>query len=241
MTSTFDFRGLFVLDMANNHDGRLEHGLRISEECGRVVAANQVRAAVKFQFRQLDTLVHPAHRVGSANQHVPRFQRTALGHDAYQTMTRAVRDAGMVTMATPFDEDSVQLIEDLDITVIKVASCSATDWPLLERIGTQNRPVIVSTGGFSMESIDDIVSFFDHRRVHFALMHCVAIYPTPIEHRQLNQIELIRRRHPATVVGFSTHEAPDDLEPVAVAVAKGAEILERHVGVAADGVTLNAY
>jgi sialic acid synthase SpsE/quercetin dioxygenase-like cupin family protein len=241
MTSTFDFHGLFVLDMANNHNGRVEHGLRIIEECGRVVAANHVRAAVKFQFRQLDTLVHPAHRVGSANKHIPRFQTTAIGPDGYQTMTRAVRDAGMVTMATPFDEDSVQLVDDLDITVIKVASCSATDWPLLERIALQNRPVIVSTGGLSMESIDDIVSFFDHRRVHFALMHCVAIYPTPPEHLELNQIELIRRRHPAIAVGFSTHEPPNDLEPVVVAVAKGAEILERHVGVAADGVSLNAY
>lgn len=241
MNSTFDFHGLFVLDMANNHDGRLDHGLRIIEECGRVVAANRARAAMKFQFRQLDTLVHPTHRVGSTNKHVPRFQRTAIGRDGYQTMTRAVRDAGMVTMATPFDEDSVQLIEDLDITVIKVASCSATDWPLLERIALQNRPVIVSTGGLSLESIDDIVSFLDHRRVHFALMHCVAIYPTPIEHLELNQIELIRRRHPATVVGFSTHEVPTDLEPVVVAVAKGAEILERHVGVAAEGIGLNAY
>jgi sialic acid synthase SpsE/quercetin dioxygenase-like cupin family protein len=240
-TTPFDFRGLYVLDMANNHDGRLEHGLRIVRECGEVVAANGVRAAIKFQFRDLDTLVHPAHRRETDNKHIPRFRRTALALDAYREMATAVRQAGMVTMATPFDEASVDRIAELDIEVVKVASASATDWPLLERVSLENRPVIVSTGGLSLEAIDDIVSFFDHRRVQFALMHCVAIYPTPAEHLQLNQVEVIRRRHPSVVVGFSTHEAPDDLEPVAVAVAKGAEILERHVGVAADGVTLNAY
>ena len=240
-SQAFDFRGLFVLDMANNHDGKLEHGLRIVKECGAVVAGNRVRAAIKFQFRELESLVHPAHKVNSSNKHIPRFQRTALGRDDYRTLAAAVHDAGMITMATPFDEASVDFLEQLDIDVVKVASCSATDWPLLERIALQNRPVVVSTGGLTLDAIDDLVSFFDHRRVQFALMHCVAIYPTPPEHLQLNQIELIRRRHPTTVVGFSTHESPDDLEPVAVAVAKGAEILERHVGVAADGVTLNAY
>jgi N-acetylneuraminate synthase len=229
--------------MANNHDGRLEHGLRIIEECGRIVSANGVRAAMKFQFRQLDTLVHPTHRVSSVNRHIPRFQRTALGAEAYRTMRDAVKAAGMITMATPFDEDSVTLIDHLDIEVIKVASCSASDWPLLERISLQNRPVVISTGGLTMEAIDDVVSFLDHRRVEFALMHCVAIYPTPIEMLELNQIALIGRRHPNIPVGFSTHERPDDLEPVVAAVAKGAELLERHVGiaVAADGISLNAY
>jgi N-acetylneuraminate synthase len=77
--------------------------------------------------------------------------------------------------------------------------------------------------------------------VHLALMHCVAIYPTPEADLQLNRIETIRSRHPDKVVGFSTHEPPDALGPVMVAVAKGADILERHVGVPTDAIALNSY
>lgn len=235
------FDGMFVLDLANNHQGRVEHALQIIEACGRVVKANAVTAAFKFQFRHLETFIHPGHRTGSTNKHIPRFLGTSLTPSDFGRLTDAVRQSGMRTMATPFDEESVRLIEDLDIEIIKIASCSAGDWPLLERVSLQNRPVIVSTGGLSLESIDDIVSFFDHRRTTFALMHCVSIYPTGNEALQLSQIDVIRRRHPDIAVGFSTHEEPDSTVPVVVAVAKGASILERHVGIETDTIKLNAY
>ncbi len=241
MDTSFDFRNLFVLDLANNHQGDFGHALRVIEGCGRVVGELGVRAALKFQFRHLDTFVHPRHRVHSDNKHLPRFLSTALTRSDYAQLAKAVSTAGMLTMATPFDEESVDLINVLDIEIIKVASCSAVDWPLLERIALENKPVIVSTGGQSLESIDDLVSFFDHKRVHFALMHCVSVYPTPDDDLQLAQIEVLRRRYPDKVVGFSTHESPDNTAAVMIAVAKGAEILERHVGIATPTIQLNAY
>ncbi|HYC72432.1 MAG TPA: N-acetylneuraminate synthase family protein [Opitutaceae bacterium] len=241
MNSSFSFQDLFVLDLANNHQGSVDHALRIIEEVGAVVRANSARAAFKFQFRQLDTFVHPAHQRQSANKHIPRFLSTRLGRTDFARLTQAVRDAGMITMATPFDEESVQLIDELGIEVVKVASCSALDWPLLEAISRHTRPVIVSTGGLTLHDIADIVSFLDHRRVHFALMHCVSIYPTPDHQLELAQIETIRSRHREKVVGFSTHEVPDELGAVMVAIAQGAAILERHVGIAAGEIKLNAY
>ena len=69
----FDFRDLFVLDLANNHQGSVEHGTTIIERCADVVAHHGVRAALKFQFRDLDTFVHPDHVDQSANKHVGRF------------------------------------------------------------------------------------------------------------------------------------------------------------------------
>jgi N-acetylneuraminate synthase len=125
--------------------------------------------------------------------------------------------------------------------VVKVASASATDWPLIERIAVCNRPVVFSTGGLTLKEIDDLVSFFEHRRVHFGIMHCISIYPTPDERMQLRQVQALRHRYPQHAVGFSTHERPDDTVPVAVAVAAGAQMLERHVGVETDTIKLNAY
>lgn len=239
--SDFDFAGLFVCDLANNHQGSVDHALEIIGQVGRVAAANQARTAFKFQFRELDTFVHPQHRQGSDNKHIPRFLGTRLSDADFARLTQAVRAAGMVTMATPFDEASVDQLDQLGIEVVKVASCSATDWPLLEKIATFSRPVIASTGGLTLDQIDDLVSFFDHRRVHFALMHCVSIYPTPLAQLELNQVALLQRRHPGRAIGFSTHEAPENLMPVAIAVAKGAQMLERHVGLPTAAQPLNAY
>ena len=82
MLSRFDFNDLFVLEMANNHQGDIEHGKRIIRELAAVVKKNGVRAAVKFQFRQLDSFIHPEHRGRSENKHIPRFLSTRLDRDA---------------------------------------------------------------------------------------------------------------------------------------------------------------
>ena len=237
----FDFKDLFVFEMANNHQGQVEHGTRIIQELAQVARAKGVRAAIKFQFRQLETMIHPSHQQGSVNKHIPRFLSTRLLREQFRLLTETVRKEGLVTICTPFDEESVDMIVDFGIEVVKVGSCSATDWPLLEKIADCDKPVIFSTGGLTMKQIDDLVSFFDHRRVHHAIMHCVALYPTPDDKLQLNQISALCLRYPDKVIGFSTHESPNDFSPVQVAVAKGARMFERHVGVETDEVTLNAY
>lgn len=237
----FNFDNLFVFDMANNHQGDLEHGLNIIKAVGEVAREEGLRGALKFQFRQLDSFIHPAHRDSKDNKHIPRFLSTRLDKDDYLTMTEAVREAGLHTMSTPFDEESVDVIGEQDIEIIKIASCSATDRPLLARVAEAGRPVVASTAGLGMNDIDHLVSFFDYKGVDFAIMHCVAIYPTPPEKLRLNQIELLRSRYRHVPIGFSTHEDPDNDVPVRIAVAKGAKLFERHVGLETDKYKLNAY
>ncbi|MBT6428745.1 MAG: cupin domain-containing protein, partial [Rhodospirillaceae bacterium] len=238
---SFDFRDLFVLDLANNHQGDVEHGKTIIRQMADVVHKRGAKAAVKFQFRQLDTFVHPDHREGSDNKHIPRFLSTELKRPAYEEMLAEVRKQDLLGMCTPFDEESVDIIVDMGFDIIKVASCSAMDWPLLEKIAASNLPVICSTGGLDQEAIDSLYTFFFHRGVHFALMHCVSIYPTPPNMLNLNQVATMVKRHDHAVIGWSTHEEPDNLGAVQVAYAKGARIFERHVGAVTDKIQLNAY
>jgi len=237
----FDFKNLFVLDLANNHQGSLAHGRRVIREVADVVDQAGVRAALKFQFRQLDTFIHPSHQEGSPLKYVQRFLSTRLKHEEFRLMVEDVRERGLVTMCTPFDEESVDVIVRMGFEVIKVASCSARDWPLLEKIADAGKPVLASTGGLAIDDIDNLVSFFQHRGVDFALMHCVSIYPTPDEQMNLRQIAALKSRYPGVRVGWSTHESPPDTVPVGLAVAFGADLFERHVGVETDEVALNAY
>lgn len=237
----FTFENLFVLDLANNHQGELEHGLSVIEKHGEVVKKHGVRAGLKFQFRQLDTFIHPDFKERKDINHIPRFVETALSLDDYEELVDAVHRQGMVSICTPFDEESVDIILEMGIEVIKVASCSASDWPLLRKIAQTNRPVIISTGGLSMSKIDRLVSYFEYEKAHFALMHCVALYPTPPEKTELNQIDLLKNRFPSLTIGFSTHEHPDNLVNVGIAYGKGARIFERHVGFETDRHKLNKY
>jgi len=238
---SFNLKNLFTFEMANNHQGSVEHGKRIINAMADLADKYGIRAAIKFQFRDLDTFIHPAHKENSDNKHVPRFLSTRLNESQFAELVSEAKRRNMITMCTPFDELSVDKILDLDIEVIKVASCSAHDWPLLTKIGEVGRPVIVSTGGLKIREIDRIVSFFEHRGVQFALMHCVAMYPTETDKLHLNQIEIMRNRYPKIVIGFSTHEAPDNLTAVKLAYAKGARIFEKHVGVPTAEITLNKY
>ncbi len=237
----FNFDGLFTYDLANNHQGDFEHGLNIINAMGEITRKGGVRGALKFQFRQLETFIHPDYKEKKDVKHIPRFMETALTKEQYQTYTQAIIDNGMYTMCTPFDEASVDIILDLGIEIIKIASCSATDRPLLERVAEAKRPVVASTAGLSMPKIDRLVSFFETRNVDFALMHCVAIYPTPNDQLNLNQIDVLKKRFPNIPIGFSTHEDPNDFNPIRIAYAKGARIFERHVGMQTKKHKLNKY
>jgi sialic acid synthase SpsE/mannose-6-phosphate isomerase-like protein (cupin superfamily) len=237
----FDFRNLFVFDMANNHQGDLEHGLNIVRAMGALTRKHGVKGVLKFQFRQLDTFVHPAHRKDSKASHIDRFLSTELKPDQYQIMLDEIRKEGMFAMCTPFDEESVDIIVKMGFDFLKVASCSAKDWPLLEKMAQACMPVIFSTGGLELGEIDDVANFFEHRGVAAAIMHCVSIYPIPDNEFHLNQIDILRSRYRKHVIGWSTHEVPDNTLPGQIAVAKGAQIFERHVGIANDKIKLNAY
>lgn len=237
----FDFKDLFVLDLANNHQGSVEHGRAIIDGCAAVVARHGVRAAIKFQFRDLPDFVHKDHRVNTTNKHVPRFLSTMLTWEQFGELLGAVRRHGLYAICTPFDEVSVDKIVEMGFDIIKVASCSARDWPLLEKVARSGLPIIASTGGLTQGEVDDLVSFLSHRGCDFALMHCVSIYPTPDEACHLGNIAGFRERYRGRVIGWSTHEPPADTSQVMVAAALGAQMFERHVGIATDKITLNAY
>lgn len=237
----FDFEGLIVLDLANNHQSSVEHGKAVIRGAAGAVRKHGIRAAMKFQFRQLDSFLHPAHREESDNSYVKRFLSTELKRTDFQQLLDEVRAQKLLAMCTPFDEASVDVICDMGFDILKVASCSATDWPLLEVVADAGLPVVCSTGGLRLNQVDDLVSFFDHRGVQFALMYCVSIYPTPPGSINLNMIEIMRRRYPNVTIGWSTHEDPNDTAPVHMAVAKGARMFERHVGLETDEIKLNGY
>ncbi|HYA42702.1 MAG TPA: N-acetylneuraminate synthase family protein [Syntrophobacteraceae bacterium] len=231
----------FVFEMANNHMGLLEHGRTIIGQFANIAKQFPFTFGFKLQYRQLDTFIHPAYTTRTDFKYVKRFTETRLAPGQYRQIVDEMKAHGFVAVCTPFDEASVDLIEEHGFDIIKVASCSFTDWPLLEKIVRSEKPIIASTAGVALQDIDKVVSFFAHRRKDFAIMHCVAQYPTPAPGVQLNQIDVLKARYPDVRIGYSTHEDPENVDSIKIAVAKGATIFEKHVGVLEGPISLNDY
>jgi sialic acid synthase SpsE len=235
------FENLFVLELANNHWGKIDRGLKIIRDHGSIVRFNNVRAAIKLQFRDVDQFIHPDFKGTDELRYIKKTEATKLTISDFIRMVEEIRNVGCIPMATPFDEASVDLCVELNMPIIKIASSDMNDWILIEKIASTRRPTIVSTGGASEKDLDDLVRFFEKRNIPLALNHCVSLYPSEDGELYLDQINYLSRRYPGHVIGFSTHEYHDWQSSMLISYGKGARTWERHIDVDYDGISVSAY
>jgi len=233
---------LFIFEMANNHMGDIRHGRKIINELALLKKEfPEFDYGMKFQFRDLDTFIHPDYKDRLDVKYVKRFKEASLTHEEFVELKDLAVSKGFIPICTGFDEASVDDIEYMGFDIIKIASCSFTDWPLLNRIADTDIPIIASTAGSRVEDIDNVVSFFLNRGKDLTLMHCIGEYPTKTENLQLNQIKFLKERYEGIRVGYSTHEDPKSADIVPIALGMGAEVFEKHVGIGNRKYELNAY
>ena len=235
------FEDLFVLEIANNHLVKLERGLSIVDKFSKIIRFNMVRAAIKIQLRDVNTLIHADYRKREDIRYIKKTLHTAMPLENFATLVAAVRKAGAIPCATPFDETSVDHCVNLGIQIIKLASSDLNDWFLIEKIAKTHKPVIASTGGSSLKDIDDLVKFFENRNIPLAINHCVSLYPTEDSELEINQVDFLRNRYPNVTVGFSSHEYHSWDASMYIAYAKGARTFERHIDIDDDGVQVSPY
>jgi N-acetylneuraminate synthase len=235
------FEDLIIFEMANNHQGSSSHGNKIIKKYSELANKYKINYAIKLQYRDIESFISKHELKKRKNKHVNRFLQTSLKREVFQSFCKNIKNNFGKLIITPFDEISVENAYNDGVDIFKIASCSATDWPLLEKIASYNKPVIFSTGGQSLEDIDNLYSFFSHKNLNFALLHCVSIYPTKFDQAQLSFIKQLRNRYKDITIGYSGHEAPNDLTTASVALGCGAKIFERHIGIQTIKHKLNAY
>lgn len=240
-------KSLIIFEMANNHMGDMDHAIDMIHTYADIMDMFKDRFdfAWKFQFRHLDSFIHNSQKNNTSHPYIRRFIETNLTHDQFTKLKNAATSRGFISVCTGFDEYSIDNIFSLDFNIIKVASCSFTDWPLLNKIIDKNininKPIIMSTAGSSIEEIDRVVSFMTNRNQKLSLMHCVGEYPTPYNHLELNQINLLKNRYPSVNIGYSTHEDPNETDSVMIAIGKGVSVIEKHVALPHKLYSINKY
>ena len=236
-----DFKSpLIVADLANNHSGDMKLAHEMITELAQLQINFGFKIVVKFQYRDLDTYIENSYKGSKNFKFISRFESTRLSWDEFLELTNLAKSRGLLTAATPFDEASIKKVGEHKHDILKIASASSNDWNLLEKSIEQKLPMIVSLGGLNDYEIEKVVTFLKHRQADFALMHCVALYPTKDKNLNLHRIGQLKNKY-SVVTGYSTHENPKNNLAGPLALAAGAKILERHYAKEIPGVSINDY
>mgnify|MGYP000223263420 CR=1 FL=1 len=232
---------LYILDMANNHFGDVEHAKRMIDELAGETRGLEAEIVIKFQLRDLDSFIHKDFKDRLDLKFVRRFQDTRLEIDELIELNHYAKTSGFMTMATAFDEASTETFRTVGYDYAKIASVSSSDFDLVQAIVDLKKPTVASTGGLREKDIVQLHSILESSGKPFAVMHCVSIYPSPEDSLNLRQIQNLRQILPTGSIGWSTHEDPENMIPAVLAKSLGSTVFERHVGLQTSDYPLNGY
>ena len=234
-----------ILEMANNHMGSIAHAKKIITQFKKITfpLENEIDFILKFQKRDSNSFIHKSF-IESEDTQVQRFKDTFLSQDEWRELIRFSSKAFKLA-CTPFDEGSVDFVYRNKFHVVKVASCSANDWPLLEYINrvnkTNKKKILISLGGLNISTIEDIFSFFENRRINFNFLYCVAKYPSEQSEQNLSYFAELKKRFGDKIIGFSSHENTKSILTPLVAYGAGVRVFEKHIGFPDKNIKLNQY
>ncbi|MDA7602387.1 N-acetylneuraminate synthase family protein [Gammaproteobacteria bacterium] len=221
----YDENPLIIAEIGINHNGSLE------------VAKNMARTAIEAG---VDVVKHQTHIVeDEMSQEADKEAIGYIGKTIYQLMKECalnekdelelmnyVHDLGGIFISTPFSRAAADRLERFNVPAYKIGSGECNNYPLLEHIAGFGKPIILSTGMNTIDSISKAVDIFENNSVPYAILHTTNIYPTPAHLVRLGAMDEIRRNFPQAVIGLSDHTTSN--HACFGAVALGACILERH-------------
>jgi len=217
-----------IAEIGHNHQGSVEKAREL------IHAAKDAGVdAVKLQKRDNRRLYTRA-LYESAYDNENSFGSTYGAHrealeldvDAYRALRDEAQALGLVFLATAFDETSADLLAELGLPAFKIASGDLTNTPLLRYVARLGKPLVVSTGGATIEDVDRAVDAVTGAGGTLCLLQCTAAYPAAVEDLNLGVITTLRDRYPELVVGLSDHQ--DGIAMAPVAFMLGARVVEKH-------------
>ncbi|MEC9209823.1 MAG: N-acetylneuraminate synthase family protein [Bacteroidota bacterium] len=220
-----DFPPLVIAELGINHEG----SLKIAKEM--VDAAKRAGVeVVKHQTHIVDDeMSNAAKKVIPGNASISIYEimkRCALNEADELELKNYIESKDMIFISTPFSRAAAERLNKFDVPAYKIGSGECNNYPLLEHICTFGKPVILSTGMNTIESIQKAVDIFDKYKIPVALLHTTNLYPTPIHLVRFGGMMEMHQTFPNKVFGLSDHTLNNNA--CLGAVALGASILERH-------------
>lgn len=219
-----------VAEAGVNHNGSLEMAKQLVD-----VAVKAGADAVKFQTFKAEKLVSPQAPKASYQlkttdpneSQLEMLKSLELTSDAFREVHSYCQKKGILFFSTPFDEESVDFLDELGVPVFKIASGEITNRPFLEYIAHKRKPIILSTGMSYLKEVENAVKVIHETGCNqLALLHCVSSYPADSDDANLRAIQTMASFFKVPI-GFSDHTL--GIETALAAVALGACVVEKHL------------
>lgn len=221
----YDYEPLVIAEIGINHEGSLQ----TAKEMVDAAKAAGIEV-VKHQTHIVeDEMSSAAKNTIPGNATVSIYEimkRCSLNEEDELALKNYVESKGMIFISTPFSRAAADRLHKWNIPAYKIGSGECNNYPLLEHIASFGKPIILSTGMNTIESISKAVAIFKKHHVPYALLHTTNLYPTPNNLVRLGAMTELQNNFPDAVVGLSDHTLTN--HACLGAVALGASILERH-------------
>jgi N-acetylneuraminate synthase len=220
-----DFPPVVVVELGINHGGSFQDAIKLAD-----LAIDAGAEVIKHQTHIPDAeMSREALQVKPGNADVSIYEvikKNSISLDEERLLARHVRKRGVTYLSTPFSFEAVDFLDELGVPAYKIGSGECSNYPLVAYIAKKGKPIILSTGMNSIETIRPSVEIIRKQEIPFALLHCTNLYPTPDRLVRLNAILDLEKAFPDAVLGLSDHSLTN--YPCLGAVGLGASILERH-------------
>ena len=220
-----DYDPLVIAEIGINHNGSLEVAKKMvdaAKRAGVEVVKHQTHI-VEDEMSSAAKKVIPGHTKESIYE---IMESCSLNEEDETELQKYTEEKEMIFISTPFSRAAANRLQKMNIPAYKIGSGECNNYPLLKHIASFGKPIILSTGMNTIESIQKAVAIFKSYNVPYALLHTTNVYPTPARIVRLGALTEIRSEFPNTVVGLSDHTVSN--HACLGAVVLGASILERH-------------
>jgi len=220
----------FVAEISANHNGSLLHAKKLIK-----IAKKYGADAVKLQTYTPETITIKSNKLDfkirgglwSGKTLWDLYEKAQTPFEWHKELFDYAKKLKITCFSTPFDETAVDLLESLNCPFYKVASFEMNHIPLIKRIAQTNKPIIISTGMANLKEIDLAYKTAKNNGAkEVIILYCVSNYPSKISDFNFHNIGILKKRYNCKI-GFSDHST--DNKVVAVAIAAGAEVIEKHI------------
>ena len=224
---------IVIAEIGINHEGSVDLAIALADsaiDAGAEIIKHQTHVVEDEMSNEAKGII-PSHASTSIFEII---ERCALSEGDELKLMKYVQQRGSVFISTPFSRAAADRLAKFDIPAFKIGSGECNNYPLVKHIAKFGKPIILSTGMNTIDTIRPSVEILRKAGVPFALLHCTNIYPTPPELVRLGAIEILRKSFPDAVIGLSDHTTSN--YTCLGAVALGASILEKHFTDSSDRI-----
>ncbi len=221
----YNYDPLVIVEIGINHNGSLDTAKQMVDAAigaGAEIIKHQTHV-VEDEMSKVAKKVIPGHTKESIYE---IMESCALNEADETALKEYVESKGAIFISTPFSRAAADRLQRMGVSAYKIGSGECNNYPLIEHVARFGKPIILSTGMNSIDSIRPAVEIFRKHKVPYALLHCTNVYPTPPHLVRLGAINELSEAFPDAVLGLSDHTTSN--YACLGAVALGASVLERH-------------